>query len=200
MSATLSVSPASTEDEARALLERARAGDRSAVPDVRRILGDPAQVEWLGGDLARQATQSMINAAAGEDLVFREAMTRKLELLREELAGPNPTPVERLLVERVVACWLQVSDADVRYAQAQGSLTVTQGDYHQRRMDRAHRRFLSAVKTLALVRKLALPSLRVNVVMDPATGAGPVRSEGSARGLRSRADRSSSDGAAVKRL
>ena len=112
MTTTRSVSLLKPDDEVRSVLERARAGDRSAVPEVRRILGDPAQVDWLGGDLARQATQSVVNAAAGEDLVFREALARKLELLRDELAGPEPTPIERLLVERVVACWLHVYDAD----------------------------------------------------------------------------------------
>jgi hypothetical protein len=40
---------------------------------------------------------------------------------------------------------------------------MTQGDYHQRRMDRAHRRYLSAIKTLATVRKLAVPVFQVNI-------------------------------------
>src|SRR5262249_37446886 len=88
----------------------------------------------------------------------------KLDLLRAELAGPNPSPVERLLVERVVACWLQVQDADVRYAQAQNDRPSRQhSDFLQRRMDRAHRRYLSALRTLALVRKLAVPVLQVNI-------------------------------------
>ena len=33
----------------------------------------------------------------------------------------------------------------------------------QRRIDRAHRRFLSTLKTLAAVRRLALPALQINV-------------------------------------
>jgi hypothetical protein len=56
-----------------------------------------------------------------------------------------------------------VQDADVRYAQGQGSLTIKQNDYHQRRMDAAHRRYLSALRTLAVVRKLAVPVLQVNI-------------------------------------
>jgi hypothetical protein len=113
--------------------------------------------------LARQAEHSLIAAAAGKNLAFQEALRRKLELMGEELAGANPTPVERLLVERVVACRLQVQDADVRYAQGQKNFSFEQGEYHQRRMDRAHKRYLSALRTLALVRKLAVPVLQVNV-------------------------------------
>jgi hypothetical protein len=149
-------------DELRKLIKRARAGDASTLPALRKLLQDPARVDMLGGDLARQAELSFILAAAGEDLAFKEALARKLALLRADLAGTNSTPVERLLVERVVACWLQVQDADVRYAQAK-NLSPDGCEYHQRRMDRAHRRYLSAIKTLALVRKLAVPVLQLNI-------------------------------------
>jgi hypothetical protein len=96
-----------------------------------------------------------------------------MELLREELAGPSPTPLERLLVERVVACWLQVQDADVRYAQAK-SLSLEWSKHHQQRMDRAHKRYLSAIKALTLVRKLALPVLQVNIARKQVNVAGVV--------------------------
>jgi hypothetical protein len=126
----------------------------------------------LGGDLARQAELSLIHEAAGENIAFREALTRKLELLRAELAGPAPTPVERLLAERVAACWLQLHDADIRLAQRGGKLTLAQADYHQRTRDRAHKRYLSAIKTLALVRKMALPVLQVNIARKQVNVAG----------------------------
>jgi hypothetical protein len=148
-------------DELRKLLKRAQGGDASTLPALRKLLQEPAAVDELGGDLAQQAALSLIAAAAGKNLMFKEALTRKLELLRAELAGPSPAPVERLLVERVVACWLQVQDADVRYAQAR-DLSLAWGEHYQRRMDRAHKRYLSALKTLALVRRLALPVLLVN--------------------------------------
>ena len=45
-------------------------------------------------------------------------------------------------------------------------MSITQADYFQRRIDRAHRRFLSAVETLARVRKLALPILQVNIARN----------------------------------
>jgi hypothetical protein len=145
------------------LLKRAESGDESTLPLIRKTLEDPQAAQLLGGDLAEQAIRSFVDAAAGKNLYFREAVLRKMELLRLELLGPNPTPLERLLVERVVACWLQVHDADIRYAQSQGNLTLAQGEYHQRRQDRAHKRYLSAIRTLALVRRLALPALQVNI-------------------------------------
>jgi len=156
----------------RKFLKRAQSGDASTLPALRKLLQDPASVDHFGGNLAEQAELSLIEAAAGKNLMFREALLRKLELMRAELAGPDPTPLERMLVGRVVACWLQVQDADVRYAQGQQGCTFAQGEYHQRRMDRAHKRYLSAIKTLALVRKLALPVLQVNIARKQINVAG----------------------------
>lgn len=149
-------------EELQKVLKRAQSGDTATLPVLRKLLEDPAAIDHFGGNLAQQAEASFIETAAGENLAFKEALRRKLEILRDELSGPNPTPIERLLVERIVACWLQVQDADVRYAQAK-NLSIPWGEYYQRRMDRAHRRYLSAIKTLAVVRKLALPVLQVNI-------------------------------------
>ena len=159
-------------EELRNFLRRAQGGDESTLPALRKMLQDPAAVRMFGGDLAHQAEHFFIEAAAGDQLAFREALTRKLELLRAELAGPDPTPLERLLVERIVACWLQVYDADLRYAQAE-NLSIEWREYYQRRMDRAHRRYLTAIKTLALVRKLAVPVLQVNIAERQVNMAGP---------------------------
>jgi hypothetical protein len=158
--------------ELRKLLDRAQKGDERTLPLIRKMLENPDRVDGFGGDLARQAELSFVKAAAGDNLLFKEALPRKLEQLRGELAGPNPMPVERLLVERIVACWLQVQDADVRYAQAK-NLSLEWGEYYQRRMDRAHRRYLSAIKALATVRKLALPVLQVNIAEKQVNLAGP---------------------------
>jgi hypothetical protein len=164
--------PEATEtDELMKFLERAQSGDASTLPELRKMLQDPAAIRMLGGELAEQAEQSFIRAASGDNLPFREALTRKLELMRSELSGPNPTPVERLLVERVVACWLQVQDADIRFAQAK-DLSIPWWKCYQLRMDRAHKRYLSALKALALVRKLALPVLQVNIARKQVNVAG----------------------------
>jgi hypothetical protein len=155
------------------LVKRARRGSEKCVPVVRELLKDPAKVDVLGGDLATQAQLALVHAAAGKDLAFREALARKLELLRQELAGPDPTPLERLLVERVVASWLWVHYLEVIAAQALGS-PLKWHELYQRRIDHAHRRFLSAIRTLAQVRKLAAPVLQVNIAKKQVNIAGPV--------------------------
>ena len=78
--------------------------------------------------------------------------------MKAELGGPSPSPLERLLVQRVAATWLQVNYYDALAAQAQGSDEVRQ-KMIQRRQESADRRHLTALKTLATVRKLLTPSL-----------------------------------------
>jgi hypothetical protein len=166
--------PQPTDREAfRALVSRAQKGDEATVPELRKWLQNPATVDFLGGDLARQAELSLLNAAAGENLAFREAALCKMELMRADLAGPASTPLERLLVERIIACWLQLHYADIRLAQSEAKLTMAQVEYQEERRDRAHKRYLSAIKTLVTVRKLALPVVQVNIARKQVNMAGP---------------------------
>ena len=54
-------------------------------------------------------------------------------------------------------------------------MSITQADYFQRRIHRTHQRFLSAVATLARVRKMALPSLMVNIARNQQVNVGENR-------------------------
>lgn len=152
-----------TAEGVRELLKRAAKGDTSTLPAVRKLLENPKNIDLMGGNLAHYTQDMFADALSGGDLSVREAIHAKLAALRKELLGENPTPVEALLVERVAACWLQVHDAEIRYNAARKDMTLQQGDYHQRRMDATNRRYLAALKALALVRKLAVPALQINV-------------------------------------
>jgi hypothetical protein len=68
--------------------------------------------------------------------------------------GQNPSPLERLLSERVVVTWLEVQFFEALYAQNMPNLTIPQAEHYQKRLDRAHRRHLSAIRALAQIRKL----------------------------------------------
>jgi hypothetical protein len=101
----------------------------------------------------------------GRNKLVREAYEKQLARLREELLAAGDSALERLLVERVVACWLQVAHADVGHSSLlkQKSYSLPLGTYHQDRQDRAHARFLKAVKSLATVRRLLVPAVQVNI-------------------------------------
>jgi len=152
-----------TDKEFLALLKRAEQGDESAMPAIREAMkGSPGLWEQIG-DLAASAERSLLQVIGGDNLYVREGVQRHLRRLRGDLLGSGSSPLERLLVERIAACWLQLQYADAIYAQNMKDMGIPWSEHHQRRIDRAHRRFLSAIKTLATVRKLALPVLQVNI-------------------------------------
>ena len=155
--------PIPTGNELYDLVERAQAGDTTTVPTLRKLFANPEAVDMLGGDLARQAQDQLIRKFAGKNHLFAEALPRKLASLRAELGGPDPSPPERLLVERIVSCWLFLHHLETVYGSAVGSLSLDQGTYYQRSIQRAQRNYLAAIKALAVVRKLAVPALQVNI-------------------------------------
>lgn len=93
------------------------------------------------------------------DLANEESVRRELARLREELAGPFPSPLERLLVQRVVLCWLQSCYADASYPAlgAKGCVDLRVYRAAEQRQEWAQRRLSGAVKTLATARKLLGP-------------------------------------------
>jgi hypothetical protein len=163
-------------DELRAALARARRGDRAALPVLRDVLARP-EFWQTHGDLALHAERAWIDLICGPDLVLAEALGRKTGAMKDELAGPAPTPLERLLVGRIVATWLQVSYESASQAQAR-DVSLKQAELTSRRLARAHKGLLMAVGTLATVRRL-LPSAPV----PASAGAIPRRTDGESPGL-----------------
>jgi hypothetical protein len=139
------------------LLKRAEAGDRSVLPQLRRALDSDPDLWRAYGDLAAHAEASLAMLAAGQNLLLAESLKRKLAELKAELGGASPSPLERLLVERVTATWLQTAYYDGLLAQAAGAGEARLRAL-QRLQDAAGRRHLAAIKQLALVRRLLRPS------------------------------------------
>jgi hypothetical protein len=113
------------------------------------------------------AVGKLIDWAAGKDGNAKTKASLKEELcdVAAKLSGPSPSPTESVLAETAATCWFAFRMHEAQYA---GNITadgmsLAQSEHAQRRMDRAHRRFLSTVKTLAAVRRLALPALQINV-------------------------------------
>jgi hypothetical protein len=148
----------------RTLIDKAQGGDEQAALDIRKILDGSPDLAWRfikgPGKLAESALIDTFTR--DDDLSSRELLKHQLESMRIEVAGQNPSPLERLLAERVVATWLEVQLFSGLYAMGMKNETRSQGDYRQKRLDRAHRRHLSAVKALAQIRKMA-PAVQINI-------------------------------------
>lgn len=163
--------PVATDPDS--FLQRAMKGDASTLPMLRNMLTQQPETVNMLGNLASQTELSLINGAAGDNLAFKESLPRKMRSLRDELAGPNPTPLEKLLVERIALCWLSLYLTELRLSQFTNP-TIAQADHWQRKIDHAHRRYLTAIKTLATIRKLAMPVVQVNIAKRQTNIAGAV--------------------------
>jgi hypothetical protein len=147
-------------EDLRALVRRAEQGDTSVLPQLRRLLDETPALWEHYGDLARHAEQSWLALVSGPNLCLQESLQRQLGKLRAELAGETPTPLERLLVDRILACWLQVHYADAAFAQLKDKeCRPAQLRSAAHLQDRAHHRYLTSIRQLATVRKLLRPPI-----------------------------------------
>jgi hypothetical protein len=147
-------------DELRLLVAQLHEGDEEAPRRIRRALEEtPDSAQILSNIVAKRAERIFVKKLCDDDLLLKEALSLQLETMRKEVAGPDPSPLERLLAERVVACWLQLQHAESACAANLGKPTTSQSEYHERRLDRVHRRYLSAIRSLAQVRKLLTPAV-----------------------------------------
>jgi hypothetical protein len=153
--------------ELQALAARAKEGHLEVLPQLREFLDNHPEIWEQCGDVARHALDSWFDLIAGPDLVAKESLARKAVVIEAEVAGPMPSPLERLLAKRVVACWLQVSHADAMVAQA-GNVSVRVADFARRRQDSAHRRLVTAIGALATVRKLLPAAVEIRALTAPA--------------------------------
>ena len=137
------------------LLRHAEKGQEDAVPEIRQILNEHPSLALRFVDVAHIAEDALIEEMTKEgDLAAKELIRCQLEAMREQIAGKNCSALERLLSERVVVTWLEVQLFEALYAKNMRKLTLAQAEHHQKRLDRAHRRHLSAIRALAQIRKL----------------------------------------------
>jgi hypothetical protein len=100
------------------LSDRAQDGDEEAALNIRKILDGSPDLAWLFiKGPAKIAESALINEMTKDgDLASKEFLTHQLESMRVEVAGENPSALQRLLAERVVATWLEVQLFEALYA------------------------------------------------------------------------------------
>ena len=160
--------------ELRALSEKVEAGDKEARKELRRLVrASSPEVIGRASDIGRRAGRVLAYTAAGGDPLTEEALYAKLDAMRMEIAGENPTPLEVLLTERVVSLWMFTALLEVLMS-AQYQKRLSDGAersspsyiiQQSRILDSATRRYLAAIRELARVRKLQAntPAVQQNV-------------------------------------
>jgi hypothetical protein len=163
--------------ELQAVSEKAEAGDKEARKELRRLVRSSSpEVIGRAADIGRRAGRMLAHTAAGGDLLTEEALYAKLDAMRMEIAGENPTPLEVLLTERVVSLWMLTALLEVlvsaQYQKTLSDRTKRSSPSYliqqSRILEGATRRYLAAIRELARVRKLqaGAPPVQVNTQVN----------------------------------
>jgi hypothetical protein len=158
----------------RELSDKAEAGDRDARRELRVAVRDSSpEVIARASDFRRGAQRLLIQNISAGSALKEEALEVRLSHMRAEVAGANPTPLEVLLTERVVASWLLVE-----ILEALVSLELTRGVQKRvppsylfqlaKLLESAQRRYLDSMHALVRVRKLQsnTPGIQVNTQVN----------------------------------
>lgn len=139
--------------ELRELVERAGYGDETAIIDLRALLNTMPELWKQVGDLAKHVETVWIKLLSGNDRLTQQCLHREAERRRTELLGDNSTPIERHLIETIVASWLQLRHAEILMANSMGA-TDSQLSFFHRRLESAQKQHRMAIDQLMKIRKL----------------------------------------------
>lgn len=161
-------------EELRDLSKKAEGGDRGARQELKRALRRSGpEVIARASDVGRTAQHVLIGTAAGGDPLTEYALSGRLDMMREEIAGENPTPLEVLLTERVVACWISVELFEVLMTaqlalDGKHRVSMSYLKHMIKWQESANRRYLASIRELARVRKLQskVPNAQTNVQIN----------------------------------
>ena len=161
--------PSLTPLEATIIL--ARRGCKEILLKLGQVLDEHPELWRTYGNLSGQAQASWIDMIGGRDLLLTEWIRRYSEAMQVELVGPNPSPLEKLLVQRVISCWLQMEWCDAMEAQRAYGQNIKLAEFQMKRAAQAHRDYLTAMKMLATVRNLLVKTNTIQVELVHRTAA-----------------------------
>ena len=138
------------------LVQAARGGDRSVIPELRKMMWENPELAKNTGDLAAQSQIYWVDLVAGRDLYYRECLLRRVANLKQQLlAESNGSAIELMLVNQVISTWLQLHYYENREALA-ASDNIRVAEYRLKMIESTFKRHLKSLGSLASV-KVLLP-------------------------------------------
>ncbi len=132
----------------RTLSTQVAAGDELALKEIRAILDSNEDLWRYLGDVEQTTLDYLIHVLLDAPQI-KESTRRTVAELKVTLLSPDPTPLEKLAVGRVVACWLFAHIVDRRVAHAINDDRVTG---LPKLLEASEKRLQTAMKSLKLVR------------------------------------------------
>jgi len=107
------------------------------------------------GNVAGRVKDSIISAQSGNSHLIIEATTKKVADLRDKLGWSNSSQLEKIIIEQVCLNWLRLNSLELTHEnKLRESHTLAVGEYWDKLLTQAQKRYLRACESLAKVRKL----------------------------------------------
>ena len=148
--------------ELKALSEAGNRGDQSALERLRAVLDASPEIWHRMGDIAGRIRQQLMLMITHGDHLRMECLQRQMADLRNKLGWTDGSTVERLAIDRLLACWLQQQLAAKMLLEAEaGSNNARYWLRYQAHCDRTARagqKDLATLQRLTRRRKTAKPA------------------------------------------
>lgn len=153
---------------AKTLADRANRGSESALSSLRQLLATKPEIWENAGNICALAERALVSLIGAGDALIEESALLRARALKADLLGSTPTPLERLVIDWIAVSFLAVQQSECAAATpANGS--IQQAAHRYRRAESAARRFATAIRTLAVVRRL-LPGNVVSLAAKDSAG------------------------------
>ncbi len=137
---------------------------KADIENWKRVLEVHPNVWRATGDMATVTGAKLIEDAAGQNRILRMSMAYGCERIKKALGYDESPMLEQLLIDAVVLSWLRWSLTEYRHTEnMKTGQTIIQGDYWDRHLNAAQRRYLRALTALARIRKMDLPPIQINI-------------------------------------
>lgn len=136
------------------------------VEALRRLFNEDPELWQAAGNMAKRTLDHLCRTYYQQSAYVQECVQRRVEKMREEFGYGQASPLERLLIEQVLVCYVNLYVLEINSA---GKLCESHsretGLYWDRRLTGAQRRFRRACESLARIRKLLrnTPALQFNI-------------------------------------
>jgi hypothetical protein len=133
---------------------------------LRRFFDEEPELWQAAGNLAKRTLDHLCRTYYQRSAYVQECVLRRVEEMRTNLNYAEASPLERLLVEQILVCYVNLYVLEMDSA---GKLCESHsrevGLYWDRRLTGAQRRFRRGCETLARIRKLSrnTPALQFNI-------------------------------------
>ena len=133
---------------------------------LRRFFDGDPELWQATGNLAKRTLEHLCRTYYQQSAYVQECVLRRVEQMRKDMGYAEASPLESLLIEQILVCYVNVYVLEMNSAgKLCESHSTETGLYWDRRLTGAQRRFRCACETLARVRKLSrnTPALQFNI-------------------------------------